>query len=105
MIDPQRLAEIALGCGVTEGSLLEEFRRINAQDSASLKAALAAADLAGASLLAHRIGGAAQTLGAHPLAQACDALRAACEGGTGAHVDRALAAVAAELARFEAGPA
>jgi CheY-like chemotaxis protein/HPt (histidine-containing phosphotransfer) domain-containing protein len=71
MIDHERLAAIARGSDADQAEIVAEFRRINLQDTALLRDAVAKDDFAEITTLAHRMKGASMMLGATHFSEAC----------------------------------
>ena len=70
-VDFVLLAEISGGNLLAQAEILKEFRRVNAQDAAALRASIAAGEHAQIVQCAHRIKGASLMLGANALADSC----------------------------------
>lgn len=76
-IDRASLAEITGGDAAAERDILIDFRRVNDEDAAMLKRAVAESDMPQITRAAHRIKGASRMVGALRLADVCERLEAA----------------------------
>jgi len=85
-LDRTILSEVSSGDEAMEREILSEFRRANRQDVASLEKVLAARDLSRIAGAAHRIKGAARSVGATPLAEVCGRIEDAARAGDAATV-------------------
>jgi HPt (histidine-containing phosphotransfer) domain-containing protein len=85
-----------------ERTVLAEFLRSSRDDAAELHAALASRDIARATRIAHRLKGAAASVGAHGLRRACDEIESAGRAAEVAAASHALPALDAELERIHA---
>jgi two-component system sensor histidine kinase EvgS len=99
--DPGVLQVISEGDAGIERQVITDFLRANAADLHGLREAAEVGDLPEAGRLAHRVMGAAQTLGARALLQACRDVEARAQAGDVTGTRTALAAVAAESAVLE----
>jgi CheY-like chemotaxis protein/HPt (histidine-containing phosphotransfer) domain-containing protein len=100
-IDRSVLAQASGGDAELEREMLEQFRRFNAGDVARLAEAREGRDLEGVIHAAHRIKGAARTLGAMRLGAACERIEAAAREGDWEAVAGLRDALEAELVRVE----
>jgi CheY-like chemotaxis protein len=100
LLDPGVLEAITGGDAAVERGVLLDYREVNEADLALLQQELAGVDAGPALLRVHRMKGAARTVGAQQVAQACERLERALrtEGAPGAR--SAFAAVQAEAARL-----
>lgn len=101
-IDASALAEISGGDAATEREFLAQFRAFNAKDAAALIGAAEKSDLPGMVHFAHRIVGAARSVGATALGQATARVERACRDNDLAGARSHMPAVVAELGRLEA---
>jgi CheY-like chemotaxis protein len=76
-LDRSALAAISGGDAAAERDILVDFRRANDDDTALLKRAVAASDMAQITRAAHRIKGASRMVGALGLAGVCDRIEEA----------------------------
>jgi len=105
-IDRAQLGELTGGDAAMEREVLAEFLRSSRNDAAELHAALASRDAGTAARIAHRLKGAAASVGAHALGRVCGEIEAAGRASDVAAAARALPALDAELGRIgaHAGP-
>ncbi|MBV8653467.1 MAG: Hpt domain-containing protein, partial [Alphaproteobacteria bacterium] len=80
-------------------ALLVKFRRSAVESNEAIDAAWRAGDLAGLAAAVHRLKGAAQSVGAHPLGHAAAALERAGSAGDRAECGGLLGPLAVELRR------
>jgi HPt (histidine-containing phosphotransfer) domain-containing protein len=89
-VDRSQLRVLSHSKANLEHDLIALFRRLNDEDLESLRQALGAGDFVAAARASHRISGASGMIGAAALADACQALEAACLAGdresTSAHM-------------------
>jgi len=101
-IDAAALAEISGGDAATEREFLAQFRAFNAKDAAALIGAAEKSDLPGMMHFAHRIVGAARSVGAPALGQAAALVERACRENDAAGARSHMPAFLAELGRLDA---
>jgi signal transduction histidine kinase/CheY-like chemotaxis protein/HPt (histidine-containing phosphotransfer) domain-containing protein len=100
-IDPQVLAEIAGGDAALARELLDQFMRVNQEDARAFSEAFDARDIAGITHAAHRMKGAARTVGAEAFAAICDRLEAAGRAGDWESIYALVPPFGVQLARLE----
>ena len=101
-VDLAQLRELTGGDTAMERTVLAEFLRSSQEDAAELHAALASRDIAKATRIAHRLKGAAASVGAHGLRRTCDEIESAGRAAEVAAASHALPALDAEIARIHA---
>ena len=98
-IDLAQLRELTGGDEEMERAVLAEFLRSSRQDAAELHAAFASRDVEQVTRIAHRLRGAAASVGAHVLLRACGEIEAAGRASDMSAASGALPTLDAELAR------
>ncbi len=101
-LDRTVLGAISGGDEAAELELLAEFRRVNDVDAAMLEAAVSAHDRKHVTRAAHRMKGAARTVGADALATACERLERASRANDRNAVETNMEAFHRELNRLNA---
>lgn len=101
MIDHGRLAAMAHGSEAAQADIVADFRRINAQDAALLRQAVLQDDFTRISVLAHRIKGASEMLGAVHFAETCSLVSMAGRACDRTAVDASLAYFEREMAELD----
>jgi signal transduction histidine kinase/CheY-like chemotaxis protein len=101
-VDIAQLRELTGGDAAMERTVLAEFLRSSRDDAAELHAALASRDIARATRIAHRLKGAAASVGAHGLRRTCDEIESAGRAAEVAAASQAMPALDAELDRIHA---
>ena len=101
-VDRKVLAAISGGDGAADLELLAEFRRVNDEDAVALEVAVDARDRSRVTRAAHRIKGAARTVGADALAAVCERLERASRADDRKAVEANMEAFHRELERLNA---
>jgi two-component system sensor histidine kinase/response regulator len=100
--DPAVIAGLGVGSSRDECRLLERFWSYNDDDANQLRSSVAADDLHGVVLAAHRITGAARTVGANGLGDICERIEDSARSGDWTGIRSAMPAFERELERIGA---
>ncbi|MEO8501389.1 MAG: ATP-binding protein, partial [Vicinamibacteria bacterium] len=102
LLDRSVLSGISGGDAATEQEILTDFRRVNDEDAARLKDAVAAADLGAVRQGSHRILGASRSVGAVALATVCERLERASRENDWKAIEVEMGAFRREIERLNA---
>ena len=100
-IDRTALSDFAAGDRTLEDAIIRRFAQENRSDAAALEAAVAARDTQRLAHEAHRIKGAARTVGAHGLARVCEQLEQEGRSGNAAGCTTCMQQFRGELKRLD----
>lgn len=101
-VDRSVLAEISGGDAAAERDILTDFRRVNDEDAAMLKRAVAASDISQVTRASHRIKGASRMVSAMGLADVCERIEHASRANDWTTIEANMEAFQQEWERLNA---